>query len=304
MMERATMRRFQQVDVFSPEPLRGNPVAVVVDAVGLSTEQMQAFTRWTNLSEATFLLPPSTPAADYRVRIFTAAGELPFAGHPTLGSCHAWLRAGGQPRHEEHIVQECGAGLVPIRRADGRLAFRAPELRRSGPVEEVDLARVARVLGISRGAIMDSQWVDNGPGWVAVMLATAEDVLAVSPAVPAEEAAGRIDIGMVGPYPKGSPCAYEVRAVFSDDRGRLLEDPVTGSLNASLAQWLVGSGRFEPPYLASQGTLLGRMGRPHISRDADGAIWVGGATYTLIEGQVSLAETDEALAGSTRAPSG
>ncbi len=282
------MRRFQQVDVFSPEPLQGNPVAVVVDAEGLTSEQMQRFTRWSNLSEATFLLPPTDPQADYRVRIFTAAGELPFAGHPTLGSCHAWLRAGGQPRHDDHIVQECGAGLVPIRRADGQLAFRAPPLRRSGPVEEADLARIARVLRISREAIVDSQWVDNGPGWVAVMLASAEAVLAVSPAVPTDDEGGPLDIGMVGPYAAGSPCAYEVRAIFADDRGRIVEDPVTGSLNASLAQWLVGSGRFEPPYLASQGTLLGRTGRPRISRDPDGSIWVGGATHTLVEGELRL----------------
>jgi PhzF family phenazine biosynthesis protein len=222
------------------------------------------------------------------VRIFTAAGELPFAGHPTLGSCHAWLRAGGQPRDEEHIVQECGAGLVPIRRADGQLAFRAPPLRRSGPVEEAGLASIARVLRIDREAIIDSQWVDNGPGWVAVMLASAEAVLAVSPAMPIDHEGSPRDIGMVGPYPPGSPCAYEVRAIFADDRGQILEDPVTGSLNASLAQWLVGSGRFAPPYLASQGTLLGRIGRPHISQDPDGSIWVGGATHTLIEGELRL----------------
>ncbi len=280
------MRRFQQVDVFSPEPLRGNPVAVVVDGEGLTAEQMLAFTRWTNLSEATFLLPPSTPSADYRVRIFTAASELPFAGHPTLGSCHAWLRAGGQPVDPERIVQECAAGLVPMRRVEGQLAFQAPPLRRFGAVAEADLERVARVLRIGRDAIVDSQWVDNGPGWVAVMLASAEDVLAVSPALPDD--GGRVDIGMVGPYPPGSPCAYEVRAIFSDDQGRILEDPVTGSLNASLAQWLIGSERFEPPYLASQGTLLGRTGRPRISRDTDGSIWVGGATHTLIEGAIRL----------------
>jgi PhzF family phenazine biosynthesis protein len=302
--EGSAVRRFQQVDVFSPEPLQGNPVAVVVDAEGLTSEQMQRFTRWSNLSEATFLLPPTDPAADYRVRIFTAAGELSFAGHPTLGSCHAWLRAGGRPRDDELVVQECGAGLVPIRRTDGQLAFRAPPLRRSGPVAEADLARIARVLRIDREAIVDSQWVDNGPGWVAAMLASAEAVLAVSPAVPAEHDGGPLDIGMVGPYPPGSPCAYEVRAVFADDRGRILEDPVTGSLNASLAQWLVGSGRFEPPYLASQGTLLGRTGRPHISRDRDGSIWVGGATHTVVEGQVRLGETGEPLAESGRAPSG
>ncbi len=282
------MRRFQQVDVFSPEPLRGNPVAVVVDGEGLTGEQMLAFTRWTNLSEATFLLPPSTALADYHVRIFTAAGELPFAGHPTLGSCHAWLRAGGQPRDALEIVQECGAGLVPVRSIEGQLAFRAPSLRRSGAVDEADVLRTCRVLGIARADVVDSQWVDNGPGWLAVQLATAEAVLAVAPERPPGDAE-RVDVGLVGPYPEGAPCAYEVRAIFSDDRGRLIEDPVTGSLNASLAQWLVGSGRFSPPYVASQGTLLGRSGRVRISQDADGAIWVGGHTSTILEGHVQLA---------------
>jgi PhzF family phenazine biosynthesis protein len=283
------MRRFQQVDVFSPGPLRGNPVAVVLDADDLSTEQMERFTRWSNLSEATFLLPPTDPAADYRVRIFTAAGELPFAGHPTLGSCHAWLRAGGQPRHRELILQECGAGLVPVKREDERLAFQAPPLRRSGPVAPADLVAIARVLGISSADIVDSQWADNGPGWVAVMLASAAAVLAVTPTLPPGVPAHRVDIGLVGPCPPGSECAYEVRAIFSNDRGQLLEDPVTGSLNASLAQWLIGSGRFTPPYVASQGTLLGRTGRAHISQDAAGAIWVGGATHTVVEGQVRIA---------------
>jgi PhzF family phenazine biosynthesis protein len=282
------VRRFQQVDVFSPEPLRGNPVAVVVDAEGLTPEQMERFTRWTNLSEATFLLPPADATADYRVRIFTAAGELPFAGHPPLGSCHAWLRAGGRPRDPERIVQECGAGLVPVRQRDGLLAFQAPLLRRSGSVAESDLARIARVLRIGREAIVDSQWVDNGPGWVAVMLAAAEDVLAVSPALPADDDGGRVDIGIVGAHAPGSECAYEVRAIFSGDRGRLIEDPVTGSLNASLAQWLIGSGRVQPPYVVSQGTLLGRTGRPRIDQDSDGSVWVSGATHTLIEGHVRL----------------
>jgi PhzF family phenazine biosynthesis protein len=281
------VRRFQQVDVFSPEPLRGNPVAVVLDGDGLTTEQMQRFTRWTNLSEATFLLPPEDPAADYRVRIFTAAGELPFAGHPTLGSCHAWLAAGGQPRDPAHVVQECGAGLVPVRSIEDQLAFQAPPLRRSGPLDEADLSRACRVLGISPGDVVDSQWVDNGPGWLAIQLSTAGAVLAVSPERLPDDA-GRVDIGLVGPYPKGAPCAYEVRAIFSDDRGQLIEDPVTGSLNASLAQWLVGSGRVVPPYVASQGTRLGRAGRPRISQDADGAIWVGGPTHTILEGQVRL----------------
>lgn len=278
------MRPFQQVDVFSTEPLRGNPVAVVVDAEGLTTEQMERFTRWTNLSEAAFLLPPSDPAADYRVRIFTQVGELPFAGHPTLGSCHAWLRAGGQPHDAERIVQECGAGLIPLRRVDGMLAFEAPPLTRSGPVDAEDLARIARVLGIDADDIIDSQWADNGPGWVVVMLASVEAVLALAPSGRGEH----VDIGAVGMFPPGSECAYEVRAIFNNDRGDIIEDPVTGSLNAAAAQWLVGSGRVTPPYTASQGTALGRAGRPRISADAEGAIWVGGATTTRIEGSVDI----------------
>jgi PhzF family phenazine biosynthesis protein len=280
-----TMRPFQQVDVFSPHPLRGNPVAVVHDAEGLTTEQMERFTRWTNLSEAAFLLPPTDPAADYRVRIFYAAGELDFAGHPTLGSCHAWLRAGGVPRDAAAIVQECPAGLIPIRHVDEMLAFRAPPLQRTGPVAEADLQRIARILGIGRGDIVDGQWADNGPGWVVVLLASAEAALALRPRGDDGE---RLDIGVVGPYPPGSECAYEVRAIFSDDRGELVEDPVTGSLNASVAQWLVGSGRFQPPYTASQGTALGRSGRARISQDASGDIWVAGDTVTRIEGSVEI----------------
>jgi PhzF family phenazine biosynthesis protein len=278
------MRPFQQVDVFSAEPMRGNPVAVVHDAVGLSTEQMERFTRWTNLSEATFLLPPTDPAADYRVRIFTQVGELPFAGHPTLGSCHAWLRAGGQPRDQERIVQECAAGLIPIRSIEGLLAFEAPPLSRSGPVALADLQRIARVLGISIGDIVESRWADNGPGWVAVMLESAEAVLALKPSGGGEQ----MDIGVVGLYREGSECAYEVRAIFDNDRGDIMEDPVTGSLNASLAQWLVGSGRVKPPYRASQGTTMGRSGRAHISQDDNDSIWVGGATRTLVEGTVDI----------------
>jgi len=277
--------RYQQVDVFSVEPLGGNPVAVVHDAEGLTSDRMQRFTRWTNLSEAAFLLPPTVGEADYRVRIFTQAGELPFAGHPTLGTCHAWLHVGGQPRDPDLIVQQCPAGLVPVRRELEGLAFRAPPILRSGPVAEEDLERISGILGIDRGEIVDHQWVDNGPGWVAVKLASAEAVLALSPL---SDGGGPIDIGVVGPYPAGSECAYEVRAMFSDERGELVEDPVTGSLNASLAQWLIGSGRVAAPYLASQGTALGRTGRPRISQDADGSIWVGGATHTIVDGQLEL----------------
>jgi PhzF family phenazine biosynthesis protein len=279
------MRAFSQVDVFSPQPLRGNPVAVVHDGTGLSTEQMERFTRWTNLSEATFLLPPTDADADYRVRIFYAAGELDFAGHPTLGSCHAWLRAGGKPRQAGVVVQQSPSGLTRIRSTDTGLAFEAPPLRRSGPVDPTELDRIATILGISTDEIVDSNWVDNGPGWLAVLLDSAEAVLALQPAADGGE---RVDVGIVGPYPAGSDLAYEVRAVFGNDRGDLVEDPVTGSLNASLAQWLLGSGRVVAPYTASQGTILGRSGRAHIDQDADGTIWVGGATHTVVEGSVQV----------------
>jgi PhzF family phenazine biosynthesis protein len=281
-------RRFQQVDVFSPVPFGGNPLAVVLDGEGLTTEQMQEFSRWTNLSETTFLLPPTSPEADYRVRIFTLARELPFAGHPTLGSCHAWLSAGGVPRDGGRIVQECGAGLVPIRRDAHGLAFAAPALIRTGPVDEPLVMELADVLGIDRGEIVDAQWADNGPGWVAVLLKDANAVLAVEPDFGRWTGEGSLDIGIVGPYPPGSECAWEVHAVFSDDAGAMREDPVTGSLNASLAQWLLASGRATAPYVASQGTRLGRRGRPRIEQDAEGIVWVGGPAITCIQGEVEL----------------
>ncbi len=278
------MRRFRQVDVFSAELLRGNPVAVVHDAAGLSTEQMERFTRWTNLSEATFLLPPTERAADYQVRIFTQTGELPFAGHPTLGTCHAWLAAGGRPHDPDVVVQQCQAGLVRVRRDDGRLAFEAPPTVRSGPVAEAVLARVARILDIGREDILQCRWVDNGPGWVGIMLPSAEAVLALHPTPDGRP----FDIGVVGRYPGGAEAACEVRAFFTDERQGLMEDPVTGSLNAALAQWLVAEHVLAPPYVVSQGTAMGRLGRVHISQDATGAIWVGGATSTVIEGSVEL----------------
>jgi PhzF family phenazine biosynthesis protein len=278
-------RSFKLVDVFHTEPLTGNPLAVVFDAEGLSTEKMQQITRWLNFSETTFLLPPTAPEADYRARIFTLDREMPFAGHPTLGTCHAWLEAGGKPRSNVGIVQECGAGLVPIRRDEGRLAFAAPPLIRSGPVEEEKLQEIAEVLSIDRSAIIDAQWADNGPGWIVVLLASADAVLAVEPlkAYPT-----RLDIGLVGAYPAGSPVAFELRAIFSDHHRRLVEDPVTGSLNASVAQWLISSGRAATPYIASQGTCVGRAGRIHIDRDASGVIWVGGKSTTLFSGRCHI----------------
>jgi PhzF family phenazine biosynthesis protein len=274
-------RRFAQVDVFATEPYAGNPVAVVLDGDGLSTEAMQRFARWTNLSETTFLLPPTDQAADYRVRIFTPAAELPFAGHPTLGSCHAWLEAGGEPRAGDTVVQECGAGLVRVRRADGGLAFAAPPLLRSGSVAEDVLAHVADVLRIDRAAIVDAEWVDNGPGWVGVLLDRAEAVLGLHPG-PVD-----LDIGVVGPYPAGSPEAFEVRAFFPVD-GRTVEDPVTGSLNTALAGWLAATGRATMPYVARQGTVIGRAGRVHLDTDDTGTIWTGGGTTTCIHGEAQL----------------
>ncbi|MCS4505878.1 PhzF family phenazine biosynthesis protein [Arhodomonas aquaeolei] len=282
------LRRFQQVDVFGARPFAGNPLAVVLDAEGLSTGEMQDFTRWMNLSETAFILPPTTDEADYRVRIFTLSHELPFAGHPTLGSCHAWLAAGGEPRDAGRIVQECGAGLVPIRREAGRLAFAAPPLVRSGPVDEARVAEFAGVLGIGREEIVDVRWVDNGPGWVGILLADADAVLAVEPDFGRYSGEDELDIGLVGLYPEGSECAVEVRALFNDAHGAMIEDPVTGSLNASLAQWLLGTGRLGAPYVASQGTRLGRSGRAFIDRGAGDTVWVGGATATCISGTVEL----------------
>ena len=275
-------RQFRQVDVFAEESFRGNPVAVVHGADGLSDDDMRLFARWTNLSETTFLLAPGDDRADYRVRIFTPERELPFAGHPTLGTAHAWLEAGGPPARQDVIVQECGVGLVPIRRSPhGQLAFKAPPLIRSGPVDEPLLAEVAASLGIDRADITDAQWADNGPGWVAVELASAAAVLALTPGVTAR------DIGVVGAYPPGSPEAFEVRA-FTPLIGGTGEDPVTGSLNASLAMWLLSAGKATAPYTARQGTALGRRGRVHVTADEAGPIWIGGATRTMISGHVEL----------------
>jgi PhzF family phenazine biosynthesis protein len=283
-------RSFQQVDVFTTSPYTGNPVAVVLDADGLSTDEMERFTAWTNLSECTFVLPPTQSSADYRVRIFTGAtptaarqaiaSELPFAGHPTLGTCHAWLVSGGQPHDERRIIQECGAGLVPIRRTPVGLAFAAPPLLHSGPVDESLLAHIADVLRLRRGEITDAAWADNGPGWVAVLLSSAEAVLALQPGFV------DLDLGVVGPHRPGAETAFELRAFFPRN-GSTVEDPVTGSLNASVAQWLIASERARAPYVASQGTALGRAGRIHIDQD-DEAIWIGGGTITCLTGTAEL----------------
>jgi len=279
-------RRFRQVDVFTAVPFRGNPVAVVLDGGGLAPEEMLRFAHWTNLSETTFVLPPTVPGADYRVRIFTPDRELPFAGHPTLGTCHAWLEGGGVPAGGDP-VQECGAGLVPLRRDGGRLAFAAPPLVRSGRVEEALVVRIAGVLGVERAAVLDAEWVDNGPGWVAVLLADARDVLAVEPGD-----LGGLFIGVVGPRAgdaEDGDAAVEVRAFFPAG-GVTREDPVTGSLNASLAPWLVRTGRVTLPYVARQGSALGRSGRVHLAGDAtgQGPLWVGGDCVTCVAGYVEL----------------
>jgi PhzF family phenazine biosynthesis protein len=274
-------RAFCQVDVFSPVPYRGNPVAVVLDGDGLSTEAMLRFADWTNLSETTFVLPPSQPDADYQVRIFTPGTELPFAGHPTLGTCHAWLQAGGRPQRADVIVQQCAAGLVRLRRTADGLAFAAPPLLRSGPVEEPLVARAAAALRIDRAEILAAEWAVNGPEWLAVLLRSAAAVLALRPG------AVDVDLGVVGGYPPGSPQAIEVRA-FMPKNGGTDEDPVTGSLNAGLADWLLRTGRVTAPYVASQGTALGRLGRVHVSRDPAGQIWIAGSTVSCVDGRTEL----------------
>jgi PhzF family phenazine biosynthesis protein len=284
-------RRFNQVDVFTSTPYLGNPVAVVLDGEGLDTAEMQRFARWTNLSETTFVLPPTEPEADYRVRIFTSASgtdgraeppaELPFAGHPTLGTCHAWLTASARANGDRVTVQECGAGLVDVRPTTVGLAFAAPPLLRSGPVDEALVEHIAEVLRIDRAAIVDAAWADNGPGWVAVLLGTADAVLSLRPGFV------DLDLGVVGPYPPGSDVSFEARAFFAK-AGATTEDPVTGSLAASVAQWLLSTARASAPYVVSQGTAIGRAGRVHISQDDDGTVWVGGGTITCIDGEVEL----------------
>jgi len=282
-------RRYCVVDVFTATPLKGNPLAVVVDGEGLSDAQMQAFAQWTNLSETSFLLPPTDPAADYRVRIFTPARELPFAGHPTLGSCQAWLNHSGQARGEE-VVQQCAIGLVRVRRQGGRLAFAAPPLLRSGALEAPVLAQICQALKLRPADIVAHQWVDNGPGWCAVMLRSAEQVLALRPDFAALQP---LELGVVGPqlqkigvvaHQQGE-AQFEVRA-FISTMG-VPEDPVTGSLNAGLAQWLIGAGIAPERYVAAQGSALGRAGRVHVELAGD-TIWVGGAVQSLVQGSLTL----------------
>ena len=277
-----SLRRFQQIDVFASGPLNGNPLAVVHGAQGLSDTQMAAFANWTNLSETTFLLPPTDASADYRVRIFTPERELPFAGHPTLGSCRAWLSGGGQPRTPGRVVQECGVGLVPVRIDGEDLAFAAPPLLRDGPLEPEVTAQIARGLGIPEGDIRAARWIDNGPGWCAVLLESPERILSLTPDF---AALGDLELGVAALYPPGGASQLEVRA-FCPSLS-VPEDPVTGSLNAGLALWLIGEGILPPRYVASQGAAVGRAGRVSVSAEADGT-WIGGRAAIVLEGTAAL----------------
>lgn len=273
--------RFAQVNVFSPDPLGGNPLAVVHDAGGLGEAHMARLARWTNLSETAFLVPVTDPAADYRVRIFTPVGELPFAGHPTLGACHAWLAAGGKPRTPGVVLQQCGVGLVRIRAHDSRLAFAAPGLRRTGLLEPDVLAKITRALDLAPADIVRHQWIDNGPGWCAVMLRSARQVLALKPDWAALEP---LELGVVAPHDANHDAAFEVRA-FLGSGG--FEDPATGSLNAGLAQWLIREGLAGNSYVAAQGAALRRAGRIHLCKDGDD-VWVGGDVVDVIQGSLRL----------------
>jgi PhzF family phenazine biosynthesis protein len=279
----AQTRRFSQLDVFTAVPLVGNPLAVVHDAGGLSDDRMAALARWTNLSETAFLLPPTSPEADYRVRIFTPERELPFAGHPTLGSCHAWLSTGGVPRHANAVVQECGVGLVRLRRDGARLAFAAPPLKRTGPLEPELLERIVRALALQPAEVIDHQWVDNGPGWCAIRLASAERALQLRPDY---DQLRNLSLGVVAPHaPGASDAQFEVRALIGHGPG--YEDPVTGSLNASLAQWLIGAGIAPARYVVAQGTAIRRDGRVHVQRLGDDT-WIGGDVCAVVTGTVAL----------------
>ncbi|MDN6431983.1 PhzF family phenazine biosynthesis protein [Corynebacterium flavescens] len=270
---------FAQVDVFSQSLYQGNPLTVILEAEDLSDSDLQKIARWTNLSETTFLLPPTQEGADYRVRIFTPRGELLFAGHPTLGSAHAWLEHHGDSRDKEVLVQECAAGLIKIRRGEGILSFAAPATQRSGDLNEDFLATIARAFGIERQDIAAHQWVDNGPGWAVVQLPTAQQVLDLQPDLSLIPDAM---VGAIGAYPAGSEFDFEMRTFAP--RAGVAEDPVCGSMNASVGQWLIRSGRVDGAYRVSQGSLLGRAGDITITPDEMGTVWVGGATNTLFRG--------------------
>ena len=277
-----TTFKFTQVDVFAETPLRGNPLAVVHGADGWSDERMQDFARWTNLSETTFLMAPASSEADYKVRIFTPGGELPFAGHPTLGSCHAWLEQGGVPKTAGRVVQQCATGLVPIRLDGARAAFAAPPSRREA-VDAALLSKVCAALDLSTAQVLAAQWLDNGPSWLTLRLADAKTVLGIEPDHAALKPLAKV--GVIGAHDSGGECQFEVRA-FAAPVG-IPEDPVTGSLNASIAQWLIGEGVAPARYVAAQGTRLQRAGRVHVERDGD-TVWVGGSSVSVIRGELCL----------------
>ncbi|MFT6291643.1 MAG: PhzF family phenazine biosynthesis protein [Ilumatobacter sp.] len=272
-----TTHRFRQVDVFTRGAFTGNPLAVVVGGDDMSTDEMQTVTRWTNLSEAAFLLEPTEPTADYRVRIFEPKSELPFAGHPTLGACAAWLDLGGTPRRRGVAVQECGAGLIEIRTGNEGLAFAAPPMVRHEPVAAVDLDRAMRLLGLGDHDVVASHWIDNGPGWLGLQVVDARRVLDID--IPTE-AADHFDVGVVGLHSAGGEATIEVRGFFNSPNGSIREDPVTGSLNASIAQWLLGNGTLTAPYVAHQ-----TSGRVDVS-ESDGRIWIGGAVDVRVAGTI------------------
>ncbi|MFD2690114.1 PhzF family phenazine biosynthesis protein [Streptomyces phyllanthi] len=276
-------RSFVQVDVFSTSPYSGNPVAVVLDGTDLTGEEMQRLARWTNLSETTFVLPPTVPEADYRLRIFTPGGELPFAGHPTLGSARAWLDGGGTPRHADRIVQECAAGLVTVRRGEDTLSFAAPPRVRDGALDDGYLDRIVAAFGIARERVVAHQWVDNGPGWAVVQLATAEEVLALEPDLSLIPDAM---VGAIGAYPEGAECAFELRT-FAPGAG-VPEDPACGSMNAGVGQWLTSTGAAPSTYRVSQGARLGRAARIEVTADPDGTVWVSGAAVIRVRGTITL----------------
>ncbi|MGW0876105.1 PhzF family phenazine biosynthesis protein [Streptomyces sp. NPDC002740] len=276
-------RSFVQVDVFSTSPYSGNPVAVVLDGTDLTDEEMQRLACWTNLSETTFVLPPSVPEADYRLRIFTPRGELPFAGHPTLGSARAWLDGGGMPQHADRIVQECAVGLVTVRRGEDTLSFAAPPRVREGALDDAYLHRIAAAFGVARDRVLAHQWVDNGPGWAVVQLPTAEEVLALEPDLSLIPDAM---VGAIGAYPQGSPHHFEM-STFAPGVG-VPEDPACGSMNAAVGQWLTSTGAAPPSYRVSQGARLGRAANIEITADTDGTVWVSGAATVCIRGTITL----------------
>jgi PhzF family phenazine biosynthesis protein len=276
-------RRFIQCDVFTSVPTKGNGLAVVVDGEGLSGQQMQDFAAWTNLAETTFLLAPTTEQADYKVRIFTPKREMPFAGHPTLGSCAAWIHCGGKSRTRGVVKQECGVGIIDIDVTGTAPAFAAPPTT-VAPLPPEKLEAIISAFGLARDRILQTAQLANGPVWQVLELASAADVLAADSAkVRYPEFLG---VGLIGAHPPGSECQFEVRNIAPSSG--MSEDPITGSLNAAIARWMYESGRWRDPVIVAQGTCIGREGRLFIRRDDAGTVWIGGQTSILIEGMLTL----------------